>query len=198
MALSTADLMRIGKMDGPTFADMMEVGFDSRNPDTWKSLRDKRTIEMAVAPFTVIEDEKSVEKLVEELNERIIAASNHTAKFMLNAPQSVTVMTKTGNYSKRPLIGGEEFRPTGCYLGKRKGIIYTFKPVDISDYTVLEMDEATAKSQLDGFERFLKSIIDLEFERVKREVMDKASLDKERAKLAEHAEQYADMGFGSW
>jgi hypothetical protein len=95
-------------------------------------------------------------------------------------------------------VHGEEFIAMGCYLGKRGKLIYTFKPVDVSNYVQMEMEEARAKKALSGFSDFLKSVVNYDLDRLKKAAQDKASIEAEREKLSEREEQYANMGFGSW
>lgn len=138
----------------------------------------------------------SMESLAQQISDYI--GANPQPAMMLVNPQSVTVRKKDGNFSKRPLIGGEQFLLVSCYIGKRNGLIYVFKPVDASDYAHMEMDEGMAKKALSGFDKIIKNVGGSEFDRFKKEAMNKASLDAERKKLAGREKNYGEMGFGSW
>lgn len=183
------------RLGGPTFEDLMTPGFHSGNPETWPSRRVLgKTFDMIIED-EMTEEEPDLQGLVEKIDSLIV---NSMRQFMLSEPLMVTVKTKDGGYSKRPLIGGEEFIAMGCYLGKRGKLIYTFKPVDVSNYVQMEMEEARAKKALSGFSDFLKSVVNYDLDRLKKAAQDKASIEAEREKLSEREEQYANMGFGSW
>jgi hypothetical protein len=124
--------------------------------------------------------------------------SEQSRRFMLAEPLALTVKKKDGSYSKRPHVGGEEFKVVRCYVGKRAGLIYVFKPVDVADYVEMEMSESQAKTSLNDFAAFIGKVGGSEFDRLKRDVMQKASLDAEREKMADRHDVYADLGFGSW
>lgn len=146
-------------------------------------------------------EDASLEHLAETLTNNIVARPPGADTFMLMEPIQLTVKraNKPGDgYSKRPHIGGENFRPLRCYAGKRNKLIYVFKPLEVADYVEMEMDEEAAKKSLGGFTDFLKQITDFDLQNRLKNAQDKASLDAEREKLADRHEVYSDQGFGSW
>ena len=146
-------------------------------------------------------EDASLEHLAEAITNNIVARSPTLDVFMLTEPLQLTVKraNKPGDgYSKKPHIGGENFRPLRCYAGKRNKLIYVFKPMEVADYVEMEMDEEAAKRSLGGFEAFVKSITDFDVQRRLKDAQDKASLAAEREKLAARHEIYSEQGFGSW
>jgi hypothetical protein len=146
-------------------------------------------------------EDASLDHLAEAITNNIVARPPGKDTFMLAEPLQLTVKkaNKPGDgYSKKPHIGGENFRPVRCYAGKRNKLIYVFKPIEVADYVEMEMDEAQAKKSLTGFEAFVKSITDFDVQRRLKEAQNQASLDAEREKLADRHEVYSDQGFGSW
>lgn len=142
-----------------------------------------------------MEMEKDLQALADELTKQIQA---NPVSCMLMEPLSLTVKKRDGQYSKRPHVGGENFRPESVYAGKRGKMIYVFKPQDVADYVTMEMDENMAKKSLSDFGDYIARVAGPEFARSKKEAMEAASMAAEREKLSERIDQYADLGFGSW
>lgn len=197
---------------GPTFGDMMQPGFHSSDSSTWAST--KEYVKKYVKKYAEIEElqKKYNHSMVKERNvetdEEVtmngfadimtsFLESEQSRRFMLAEPLTLTVKKKDGSYSKRPHVGGEEFKVVRCYVSKRSRLIYVFKPVDVADYVEMEMPESQAKASLNDFAAFIGTG-GSELDRLKRDVMQKASLDAEREKMADRHDVYADLGFGSW
>lgn len=124
------------------------------------------------------------------LGERLSATSDG---FMLTEAMSLTVKSEKG-YQKAAHTGGEEFKVTAGYHGKRDGAILVFTPVMASNYTLMEMPVAKAKEVLSGLPAALKTIgWD---DRVKHITAEK---NKARESLAntERQQIYGD-NFASW
>lgn len=144
-----------------------------------------------------IEQEPDLDTLAAIITSHI--ESEPSRRFMLGGPTTLTVVKKNGGYSKRHHIGGEEFKAVRCYVGKRPGLIYVFKPMDVTDYVEMEMGEAQAKSSLGDFADFINGKVGSgELARFKREAQQNAALEAEREKMAAHADKYANLGFGTW
>lgn len=150
-----------------------------------------------------MEDNKAIERSEEELELDLLAEGisrildGTTETFMLSAPVSLTVRRHNNTYSKLAHVGSEDFAPVRCYMGKRNKLIFVFKPVMISEYLEMEMDEVSAKANLMGFKEFLTQFVgDIEYRtgQVKAQIAAK----KEAEKLADRHEAYKDIGFGSW
>jgi hypothetical protein len=136
--------------------------------------------------------------LVELVNEVEAFIRAYPTSFMLAEPATLTVKTKNGNYSKRPHIGGEDFRATGCYLGKRGALIFVFKPIFVSDYDLMEMSEQDTVKKLAGFQEYIKQACAGGYDAVVKESKKAAAVEHEREKNANKFEEYADLGFGTW
>jgi hypothetical protein len=188
---------------------MMQPGFHSSDPSTWASTKEYAKIEKLQEYNHSMVKERNMETDKEVTMDEVtmngfadimtsFLESEQSRRFMLAEPLTLTVKKKDGSYSKRPHVGGEEFKVARCYVGKRAGLIYVFKPVDVADYVEMEMPESQAKTSLGGFAAFIGKVGGSEFDRLKRDVMQKASLDAEREKMADRHDVYADLGFGSW
>ncbi len=117
--------------------------------------------------------------------------------FMLSAPLSLTVKRPNNTYAKVAHVGSEDFVPVRCYVGKRNKLIFVFKPVMISGYSEMEMDEVSAKASLVGFKPFLNEKIGdlgVKVSSIRAQIASK----QEQEKLADRHETYKDIGFGSW
>ena len=144
-------------------------------------------------PIEQSEEELELDILAEELT-TILAKTSET--FMLSAPMTLTVKRANQTYSKVAHIGSEDFQPWRCYLGRRGKLIFVFKPIMVSDYVEMEMDEATARLSLVGFEEFLKQYVGDIDQRV-AQIREQIAAKQEAAKLADRHETYKDIGFGS-
>lgn len=138
-----------------------------------------------------------IEMLADSINTKIAEQGSPARTFMLNEPAQLTVRRegKPNGYSKRPHIGGENFELLRCYAGKKRQLIYVFRPLEVADYVEMEMLETAAKTSLSGFSGWTKTL-GSEFEREKGEVMNAAALKRERERLAARENNYGD--FGSW
>ena len=111
-------------------------------------------------------DVSDIEALAESTCALICNQETSKRTFMLNEPAQLTVRRdgKPNGYSKRPHIGGENFELLRCYAGKKRQLIYVFRPIEVADYLEMEMLESAAKTSLTGFTTWLKSL-GSEFER---------------------------------
>lgn len=165
-----------------------------------KTTLGKGVKEMMKEEINEAEVATELDALAEQITQNIVAQPPAKNVFMLLEPLSLTVKraNKSGDgYSKRAHTGGEEFRPLRCYAGKRGTLIYVFAPLAAADYMEMEMTESQAKKALSGFETWLKTVVDPELERARREAQEAASIAAEREKLAGRTE-YQELGFGSW
>lgn len=223
MAVREAErkFLTTAKKTGPTIKDLWTPGFHSSDPSTWPSQKAaqeakarKESAEMleelekvkmekikGLAMTMVVVDEEAVAvSPQEELAVQMAAhyASN-TTTFMLVEPVSVTIKKSDGKFGKRAMIGGETFRPVDCYVGKRKSLIHVFKPLQASDYATAELSHEDAKKLFGHtFTEFIKAVDGGKFEEMNREANKLARDEEERIKNAGKAEQYSDLGFGSW
>lgn len=140
------------------------------------------------------EEELELELLAEEIT-TVFAATTET--FMLSSPMALTVKRPNNTYAKVAHVGSEDFQPVRTYLGKRGKLIFVFKPVMVSEYSEMEMDEASAKANLMGFKDFLYEFVgDINYKT--GQIRARLSAKQEQAKLADRHETYKDIGFGSW
>jgi hypothetical protein len=140
------------------------------------------------------EEELELDLMAEEITGILKAA---TETFMLSAPITLTVKRPNQSYAKVPHVGSEDFEPVRAYMGKRGKLIFVFKPVMVSEYSEMEMDEASATANLVGFKDFLAEYVgDLDFKA--GQIRARIAGKKEQEKLADRAETYKDIGFGSW
>lgn len=95
-------------------------------------------------------DTTEIDQLCEDMN---AAFSESPCVVTLRGPETLTVETAKG-YSKTPHIGGEDFRPSSAYVGKRKTIIVKFAPVDAQAYQFMEMEAKQAMGKLSGFDTY--------------------------------------------
>lgn len=144
-------------------------------------------------------EETDIDAMQEEIAKTATSyfAANHET-FMLGEPLQLTVLRRDGRYSKRSHIGGEDFKPIRAYIGKRGKLIYVFRPVMVSDYEHMEMEDSEACEKLTGFKDYIKHAAGSEFERLNNETKRAAADRAEREKLAGREEQYAHLGFGSF
>lgn len=150
------------------------------------------------APKPVNEDDPKL-KIAAQIEAHFKA--NPTAAFMLGEPMSLTVVKADSTFSKRPMIGGESFTPTGCYVGKRESLIFRFKPNQASDFLVAEMSQMEAVKAFGGsFPLFLNTATGTSEKTTDMiEAASKAERDlAEKSKNEGKYNQYADIGYGSW
>lgn len=145
----------------------------------------------------------SLDQMADQITDRIKAdAEGRTLPVSLMLTEPLTLTVKKANkpgdgYSKKAHTGGEEFSPVRCYAGKRGALLYVFKPLAVAEYLEMEMPEAQAKTALSGFETWLKTIIDFELDRSRKEAQQASALKAEREKLADRTEKYGTE-FASW
>jgi hypothetical protein len=192
---------------GPTFEDMMMPGFNPELPSTWASLKltklkIKKEKDMGIKDTPLIasrqtpeEQGVSLEALASQISERMIEKPE---TFMLGEAMSLVVKKPDGSCSKRPHIGGEDFRVVRCYIGKREKLIYVFRALEVTDYAEMEMDEAQANRAMAGFGTYIREIGGADFELLKKNAMKKLATEAEKIKNAGKEAQYAELGFGSW
>lgn len=147
-----------------------------------------------IKPVEQTEEELELDLLAEEIT-GIFAATTET--FMLSSPMALTVKKPNGGYSKVAHVGSEDFQPVRTYLGKRGKLIFVFKPVMVSEYAEMEMDEASAKANLVGFKDFLREFVG-DIDQKTGQIRAQLAAKQEQAKLADRHETYKDIGFGSW
>lgn len=117
-------------------------------------------------------------------------------RLMLNQPTGLTVKKANGAFSKKGHIGGEEFVPARAYVGKRGRMIYAMRPADAADYVEAEFTEKEANELFDDFVAYMRQAPDLH--EALTDAKKAAADEAEREKLAGKAEQYAELGFGTW
>jgi hypothetical protein len=147
-----------------------------------------------IKPVEQTEEELELDLLAEEITS-IFASTTET--FMLSSPMALTVKKPNGGYSKVAHVGSEDFQPVRTYLGKRGKLIFVFKPVMVSEYSEMEMDEASAKANLVGLKDFLEEFVG-DIEAKTAQIRAQLAAKQEQAKLADRHETYKDIGFGSW
>lgn len=140
------------------------------------------------------EEELALDGLAQEMT-KVMQASTET--FMLAAPITLTVRKSNGGYSKQAHMGMEDFQPVSAYLGKRGKMIFVFKPVMVADYSEMEMDEQQAFANLNGFKDFMRENVG-DLQKMQSEVKQNMAKKAEEEKLASRAEEYKELGFGSW
>ena len=149
-----------------------------------------------VATDTPQSEKTALESLAEIVDAHFKASH---ATFMLSAPCNVTVLKKDETYSKRPMLGGEQFSPVKCYPGKRKSLIFVFKPEQASDFSFIEMPERDAKMYLGkSFSSYLDRAGDGRGKDMFEEAKKSESAAAEAKKNEEKFETYSGIGFGSW
>jgi hypothetical protein len=140
------------------------------------------------------EEELALVLMCEEITE-VLGATQET--FMLSAPMALTVKKANNAYSKVPHVGSEDFAPSRAYVGKRGKIIFIFKPVMVSEYSEMEMDETQASANLVGFKEWLRENVG-DFQGKLKEMRVESAKKAEQAKLADRYETYKNIGFGTW
>lgn len=156
--------------------------------------------ERGLEEFKMVEEPKiSDEDLAMELmcEELSAALGKATESFMLSSPLALTVKKANGAYSKVAHVGSEDFAPARAYMGKRGKIIFVFKPVMVSEYSEMEMDERQARESLVGFKEWLRENFG-DMQSKLTEIRSEAAKKAEQTKLADRYETYKDIGFGTW
>lgn len=134
------------------------------------------------------------------LFERTGAGTGSTRPFELNQPLTVTMKTRTGQYRKHPLIGGERFRPSSAYLGKSGKLIIVFTPFDTlisSKYAFMEMHAELARSTLNGFSTEMDRWLSVDFDEQVAQYKAEAKAEENKAYIEAKVNQYPES-FGSW
>lgn len=147
-----------------------------------------------IKPVEQTEEELELDLLAEEITGTFATT---TETFMLSSPMALTVKKPNGGYSKVAHVGSEDFQPVRTYLGKRGKLIFVFKPVMVSEYSEMEMEEASAKANLVGLKDFLKEYVG-DIEAKTAQIRARLASKQEADKLADRHETYKDIGFGSW
>lgn len=158
-------------------------------------LRERGLEEFKMEEETKITDEElAMELLCEELS---TALGKATESFMLSSPLALTVKKANGTYSKVAHVGSEDFAPARAYMGKRGKIIFVFKPVMVSEYSEMEMDDRQARESLVGFKEWLRENFG-DMQGKLADIRAEAAKKAEQTKLADRYETYKDIGFGTW
>jgi len=158
------------------------------------ALKERGLEEFKMEQPTKSEEELALEEISKKMSEAMKAT---TETFMLSAPVTLTVRKSTGGYSKQAHMGMEDFQPVSAYMGKRGKIIFVFKPVMVSDYAEMEMDEQQAFAHLNGFKDFIRERVG-DLHKLQSEIKVEMAKKAEEQKLADRFETYKDIGFGSW
>lgn len=205
----------------PTMSDLLVPGFNSDDPSTWQSKREKIGRELFnTAPLgaegknTMPDGAKekagvNLQAEVEARDEYIVAVNlylnckeRHGLTFMLSEPANLTVQKPGAEFSKVPHIGGEYFILKSCYMGKRGKIIFRLTPDSAAHYSHVEMSETEASNLLAGFREFMAAMNRDDIIAKMREKIRDATTAKleesEREKMAGKYDQYSNIGFGSW
>ena len=203
--------VRNGPGSGPTFKDIMTPGFCSDDKSTWESRKtygpppEPPTKEPKVAISKPVKASKPPEIASPEDQELAKAASCITAWFQANPnvslvlgePVALTVLKGDLTYSKRSMIGGESFELCGCYVGKKKNLVYTFRPTQASDFHQAEMS-ATEASKAFGA-TFGTILNGMYLPQGTTGATIGASKNETEADIkAKNEVNYVGMGFGSW
>jgi hypothetical protein len=158
-------------------------------------LKERGLEEFKVEQEPKISDEDlAMELMCEELS---VTLGKSTETFMLSSPLALTVKKANGAYSKVPHVGSEDFAPARAYMGKRGKIIFVFKPVMVSEYSEMEMEERQARENLVGFKEWLRENFGDMTSKL-AEIRSEAAKKAEQTKLADRYETYKDIGFGTW
>lgn len=119
----------------------------------------------------------------------------------LNCPYQMTVKLKAGTYRKIALIGEERFEIVGCYLGKRKKVIFKFKAshneIFNDKISHAEMSAEEAYDKLDGFSESIKLILEKDIEGLIKKENEELKAIKEKEFVEANSEIYGN-DFGSW
>ena len=101
---------------------------------------------MAELYFNENADENESADPYEALAEMMTASFKaDPCRFLLTQPVSLTVSLANGEFTKMSHIGGEEMTLVKSYVGKRKSLIYVFKPTVAIDYEFAEISHNDAK-----------------------------------------------------
>ena len=188
------------KMDRQRFAAemghlLMTPGYTTDQSSlTERELKEFRMEDKQKPEVEQSDEELELDLLAEEIT-AVMAATTET--FMLSAPMLLTVKRPGGTFAKVAHVGSEDFQPVRAYMGKRNKMIFVFKPVMVSEYSEMEMDEASATANLVAFKDYLREFVgDIEYKA--GQIKARIAGNKEREKLADRAETYKNIGFGSW
>jgi hypothetical protein len=125
------------------------------------------------------------------------AFSGEPKNFSLTAPAKL--ITKKGTeYRHTPFIGGEEFTPISAYVGKKGQVLILLKPVDPSDFELLEVPEKQCPNVFGAaFKTYMREVLADALDK-KEELAAQSAQLAERTRNADKFETYGDLGFGSW
>lgn len=101
-----------------------------------------------------LEEKSELDTAIEKVNKMIAVQSQKDRTFTVSGPTTMFVRKSNGSYGQESFIGGEELLLTGAIIGKRKVINYVFKPIAASPFEAVEINDAKAKENLDGFVRW--------------------------------------------
>lgn len=135
-------------------------------------------------------DENAVEQALKEIRATI---QKENVIFSLSGPQQLSVKRKGGYYSESH-IGGEDFVLSDVYIGKRRALIYVFKPVGAASYEQMEMNETVAKRALIGFGTWSSGN---EFQKIIRNAKRAMNNEADQEKAAGQKDVYGNE-WGGW
>ena len=133
--------------------------------------------------------ESAVNDAVMEINDRINSLSDIERTFMLSGPMQLTVKKATGGFAKASHVGGEEFKLTGAYIGKRRALIYQFTPVAAAGYQLMELNETEAKRALAQFNKWSNGN---GFQRLIRDAKKAMAVEQDKEANGDKAAQYGE------
>lgn len=86
--------------------------------------------------------------------------------FTLSGPGVQTIKKTDGSYRKHPFKGGEEFRISTAYAGKKGSVIIVFSPKSpVTDYAQMEMSLDDAILSMGGsFKELIKDLVENNFQ----------------------------------
>lgn len=119
-------------------------------------------------------------------------------KFEVIEPVALTVKDRHGMYSTRSSIGGEQFTPSGAYVGKRGSMIFVFKPLLLCDYAVMEMEESKALRLLQGFNAYVHTILSRVYDKYGETVQETVRQQEEERRVRENTALLANPDYASW
>lgn len=169
-----------------------EVWIDELSTD----FKDNQTDEEIMGKLDVMKGETkaALEALAAEMQE--FFQKPHVVSLL--APEALTVLQSAKGFAKVSHIGGEEFVPDKVYLGKKGKLIGTFKSKDAAAYQHMEMPIDDAISKLDGFFEVTEQACEDGYHARIKSIRSQVAAEREAEGLAEKADVYASIGFGSW
>ena|GEM_PF-2241991 len=150
--------------------------------------------EMATTEMSEV-SKAALEKLAAEMQKGFESAKPVVT---LLAPESLTVLMTSKGYQKAGHIGGEEFVPQSIYLGKKGKLIACFKPREAAAYQHAEMPVDDALVKMAGFAEAAEASCADGYKSRMNDIKKEVTQQRDAERLAEKADVYKDIGFGSW